>query len=137
MNQTELDSLLSNLDEHGYYDLNLRKDVGRNILTFEEAIEMGIFEIAQLDKDPKQIKTVNPIYPSELRRERIQGTVIIEYTVNTEGKTEEINVISSPHPLFSEAAIDAIKETLFEPGEIDGRKVKAKVKQPINFQLSR
>jgi Gram-negative bacterial TonB protein C-terminal len=51
---------------------------------------------------------VEPEYPDVARKARIQGTVLLKTTIDTNGDVEEVSLISG-HPLLAPAAIDAVK----------------------------
>jgi TonB family protein len=75
-------------------------------------------------------------YPTEAAMYGIQGRVIVEFCVNSKGEVVDINVVSSPNVLLSQAAIKTIKKSdLWEPGIQEGEKVKQKFVIPIDFKL--
>ena len=88
----------------------------------------------KLDKSPKARKLTEPIFPQNLRSVGIAGSVELKFMVNTDGTTSEVQIISSPHPELSKAAIDAILTSTFIPGKIDGRSARSQVKIPITFR---
>jgi len=88
----------------------------------------------KLDKNPKVRKLIEPIYPPNLKSRGIGGTVELKFMVNTDGRTSEVQIVSSPHPNLSKAAIDAILASTFRPGEIDGRAARSQIKIPITFR---
>lgn len=50
------------------------------------------------------------IYPIEAQRKKIEGSVIVEYTVNTEGNVESPTILESSNEIFNEEAIRIISE---------------------------
>jgi len=88
----------------------------------------------KLKKKPKAIKLTDPIYPPLLKDANETGVVEIEFVVNTDGRTSEIQIVSSPHDEFSKSAIEAIRTSTFKPGEANGKQVRTKVKIPITFR---
>ena len=93
-----------------------------------------VFEQGQLDRKPKAKKLTTPIYPLNLKEAGISGEVEIEFKVNSDGTTSEIQIISSPHDAFSTAAIEAIRTSTFRAGQIDRKPVRTHVKLPIYFR---
>jgi len=69
---------------------------------------------------PKLIKKVEPIYPKEARNAHIEGTVIVEATTDIYGRVQKAKILSSV-PELDQAAVDAIRQWVYEPGIIDGR----------------
>ncbi len=71
-------------------------------------------------KPPKLIKKVEPIYPEAARAAGIKGTVILEVTTDIYGRIKNIKVLESI-PELDQAAIDAVKQWVYEPTLIDGK----------------
>ena len=67
-------------------------------------------------------------YTEEAKRAAIEGTVILDLTVSETGRTRDIRVVSSLGDGLTEAAIAAIKECRFSPGEKDGMPVAVRVR---------
>ena len=75
-------------------------------------------------------------YPNSARRNNIQGTVILGFTVNNLGIPEEIEVVRSVHSDLDRAAIAALEQMLFIPGVQRGERVRVQLTQPARFALS-
>jgi TonB family protein len=69
---------------------------------------------------PKLIKRVQPAYPKEARKSRISGIVVIEGTTDVNGKVVAARILKSV-PGLDQAAIDAVKQWVYEPMIINGR----------------
>ncbi len=70
-------------------------------------------------KPPKLIKKVDPVYPSEAKEAGIEGSVTLEATTNKQGRVENVKILRSV-PELDQAAIDAVKQWVYEPMVIDG-----------------
>jgi len=67
----------------------------------------------------RKIKTrITPEYPEIASRLKLQGRVRIEATVSADGHVTHTKVIGG-HPVLANAAADAIKRWVFEPGPKD------------------
>lgn len=84
---------------------------------------------------PKPIEMVNPSYPFELRRQGVEGTVVLEFTVNLQGNVQEVMVVSSPDPRFDSAAVAAISKAKFVPATHNGHTVYTRLRVPITFSI--
>ncbi len=71
-------------------------------------------------KPPRLIKKVDPEYPAQARRERIEGVVILEATTDKEGSVSDVRVLRSKDPLLDQAAMDAVRKWEYEPFYING-----------------
>jgi protein TonB len=77
----------------------------------------------------------NLVYPPKAIKKNVQGTVILEFIVCTDGSVCNVAAVSGP-ALLRQAAIDAIKQTPnWSPAFQNGKKVKSWKKQPIVFRL--
>jgi len=78
----------------------------------------------------------NMKYPADALKERVQGRVLLQFDIDTDGSIRDIEVIESPHPSL---ALEAIRVTRllkkFKPGRRDGVAVKTRYRLPINFYL--
>lgn len=101
--------------------------------------EEQIFELVELTKMPRGVRQRAPTYPRQLLERRVEGTVIVRFVIDQNGRVLEdrIQIERTAHPDFSKAAIDAVKTWTFEPGEVDGKAVSCWVRQAIPFSIRR
>jgi len=83
---------------------------------------------------PKKLKDVKPVYPEEARANRIQGIVIIETTIDIDGKVIGARVLRSI-PALDEAAVAAVKQWEFTPTLLNGLPVPIIMSVTVNFTL--
>lgn len=83
---------------------------------------------------PKCIHEPEPEYPDRARMKRVQGTVVLEGTVDAEGKVKEIEVVRSV-PELDQAAIDAVQTWKYEPATVDGVPTPMVTTITVNFML--
>jgi protein TonB len=71
-----------------------------------------------------------PAYPSLAKRNGQTGTVVVEFTIGTDGRVISAYAQSpSPHASLNEAAVRAVRHWKFPPGGV------MKTQRPIVFQL--
>ncbi len=99
----------------------------------ELAAAGGVFDAADLDQKPRTLFQVPPLYPSELRRKKMAGTVYVLFVVDQQGRVLDPKIESSPDTAFERPVIDAVKRWRFEPGSRNGQKVQCKMRLPIRF----
>jgi protein TonB len=85
-------------------------------------------------KPPLKTKDAKPVYPPFAVEHRIQGVVIIEATIGTDGKVKDTKVIRAVDTLTG-AAVSAVKQMEFKPTVIDGKPVQVIMTIPMNFVL--
>jgi TonB family protein len=73
-------------------------------------------------------------YPEEAKRQGIQGVVQVQFVVLPTGSTAHIRVVRGVHPLLDVAALDAIAETRFQPGRVNGKAVPTWLTLPVTFR---
>jgi TonB family protein len=81
--------------------------------------------------------TVKPKYPETAKRRRVQGTVKVRVLVSETGKVLDAKVISSPDPMGSldRAALEAVREWKFKPGQRGGKPVQMYYDVQMAFAL--
>lgn len=74
-------------------------------------------------------------YPAKAQRKKIEGTVTVEFIVNTDGTLSDIKALNGPELLLG-AAVDVIKKSPnWNVAIQNGRKVRSYKKQPVTFKL--
>jgi protein TonB len=68
---------------------------------------------------PALVHRVNPEYPEVAMRAQVTGLVILEATVDAEGKVESVRVLRSVN-LLDRAAIEAVKQWRYSPLVLNG-----------------
>lgn len=94
-----------------------------------------VFEIQDLDSVPRLISARMPIYPYELKRNKIEGMVELLVLINEEGKVRVLNVKSATHKGFIPAAIEAASSAKYTPPTRHGEAVKVRYYLPFTFNL--
>jgi len=71
------------------------------------------------------LRKKQPVYPDMAERAGIQGLVTLRATISKEGRVIDLQVISGPK-LLAPAAIDDVKQWIYQPYELVG--------QPVEFE---
>jgi TonB family protein len=87
-------------------------------------------------KSPRKIHHVSPHYPDEAKRKGKQGTVVLECTVDREGKITEVVPMFGP-PELAPAAEEAVRQWRYTPTLLNGVAVPVIMTVTVNFRLSR
>jgi len=83
---------------------------------------------------PAKIKDVMPVYPDIAMRARVAGVVVLEATIDAQGKVVNLRVLRSV-PLLDQAAIDAVRQWEFTPTRLNGVAVPVVMTVTVNFAL--
>ncbi len=70
------------------------------------------------DKSATPRKIVIPCSPELARSSRVQGEVLVEYSLRADGSVGEVRVVSGSHVLFDESLIGAVREWRFLPVDL-------------------
>lgn len=84
----------------------------------------------------RRTKAVAPVYPRRALQRNISGRVKVEFTVGTDGKTREIEVIESTNgTMFDRSALRAISAWEYEPRVVRGQAVAQRVYAYLDYNL--
>jgi TonB family protein len=78
-------------------------------------------------------KTI-PVYPTAAKKAKIQGTVVLEAVIGTNGNVQSLRVLSGPQEL-QQAALDAVREWKYQPYLLNGDPVEVLTTINIIFSL--
>lgn len=96
----------------------------------------GLAGVDQLDGAPRARVQVAPAYPMALRRDGIEGVVVVEFAVDTAGRVTTARVRESSHREFEEPTLRAVLRWQFEPGKKSGRVVPFRMTVPVTFRVT-
>jgi protein TonB len=85
-------------------------------------------------KVPVKIRDARPVYPPIAQSARVQGLVIIEATIGTNGRVVDAKVLRSI-PLLDGAALDAVRQWEFTPTLLNGVPVPLVMTVSVQFSL--
>lgn len=85
---------------------------------------------------PRVLSRVNPVYPAEAMRERIQGVVMLQAMIEPDGSVGDVRVVRSLDPRLDAAAVDAVKQWRYEPATVDGKPVRIVATVSMSFNLA-
>lgn len=75
-------------------------------------------------------------YPSEAKKNRIEGEVVVNYTVNRFGFVENVNIRKSAHPLLDSEVVRVVSESpQWSPGRFKGIAVSVKFQHVYTFKI--
>jgi len=81
---------------------------------------------------PKLIRAVSPVYPVDAMRNYITGDVRVDALVGENGRVKSIEVKFGPKALRP-AAVEAMKQYVYEPAKQNGKPVAAHVVTTVKF----
>ncbi len=80
------------------------------------------------------IKRVQPTYPQQAIRNRVQGAVQLQASIGKSGDITSVKPLSGD-PLLTRAAADAVKQWKYKPYYLNGEPVSIETQITVNFRL--
>lgn len=96
---------------------------------------LDIFDINDLDKKPRSVKQIAPIYPMDATRRGLSGYVNVQFIIDQRGNVVNVKVTSSSDKIFEKPTIDSLRQWKFTPGEKGGRVVTTRAETRIPFEI--
>ncbi len=84
---------------------------------------------------PKLVHRVAPVYPELAALTRIHGVVILEATVDENGRVEDVTIVRG-QPVLQEAAVEAVKQWRYQPLLLNGEATPFILTVTLNFNLN-
>ena len=127
------------------FDEHLRISAGTNaageaVLTvtppnYVPAVSPTQLRIGGNVQQTKLLKQPHPVYPPEAKQARIQGQVQLRAVIATDGTIKSLEVISG-EPVLVQAAMEAVRQWVYEPTLLNGNPVEVITQIDVNFTLS-
>jgi TonB family protein len=114
--------------------LNATRVILATVLLFGDCLAQSTPDLTQEEAVALLTNRVAPLYPALARQARIQGEVILRFTISEEGLPKNILLVSG-HPILSPAAVEAVQQWRFRPYEVDEQPVEAETRITIRFRL--
>jgi TonB family protein len=94
----------------------------------------GVVNVGGRVQANKLISNPQPVYPDLARQARISGVVSLQAVIAPDGHMQQLTVISG-HPLLRQAALDAVKQWVYQPTLLNGQPVSVATTVDVIFTL--
>ena len=71
-----------------------------------------VYSLKEIDQPPTPVSQQAAAYPRTLRTQRLEGSVVVGFTITSKGVVLDPHAVSSTNEGFEQAAIDAVNEPL-------------------------
>ena len=95
-----------------------------------------VIDISQLDQIPVAKFRASPTYPFEAKRAKLEGSVMVEFIVDTNGTVRNAHAYRSSDRIFEENAVEAVQKWKFSAGRKGGHTVYTHMMVPILFHIT-
>jgi TonB family protein len=86
-------------------------------------------------RPPRKLKDVKPIYPSNLRESWTGGKVGLKATIAVDGTVRDVQVVNSAHPDLDNAAMEAVRQWLFDGTLLNCTPVEVTMNVSVDFGI--
>jgi TonB family protein len=93
-----------------------------------------VVELPPAEVDNNLLSRVEPEYPANARQQKVQGDVVLQVHIGTDGAVEGVDVVSGPDPLVQSSA-NAVRQWRFKPRVQNGEAVRMQTRVTLNFRL--
>lgn len=83
---------------------------------------------------PKKVKDVKAVYPADALARQLRGTVVIEATINTDGRVVDA-VVRRSIPGLDQAALNAVRQWEYEPARKNGAPIAVIMTVTVAFAI--
>lgn len=96
-----------------------------------------IYAAGEIDGPLMPLVRVPPVYPRSAKRRGIQGWVDIEFIITRAGRVETVKIVQAePAGVYEKSVVQAVSSWRFSPGKVNGKPVRVRVRQRVQFRLA-
>jgi TonB family protein len=95
----------------------------------------SVIPIGARVQNAKLVYQESPVYPAIAKSARIQGTVELAALIGPDGHVQQLTVTSG-HPLLRQAALDAVKQWVYQPTLLNEKPVSVSTAVDVTFTLN-
>jgi periplasmic protein TonB len=94
---------------------------------------------ASLSNQSEVVRVMQRLYPNDLKESWTEGSVRVQFVVTAEGRVDmsTVQVLSTTHPQFRDATLQALKDFRFTPARKGDHNVRMLTMLPIEWKLQR
>jgi len=100
-----------------------------------QAPEGPVYKVGDGVSAPVVVKEVKPQYTAKAKRAGIEGTVVLDCIVETDGSVGSVTVTKPLDEELDQQAVKAARQWTFEPGKKDGKAVRVQISLEMTFSL--
>jgi protein TonB len=98
-------------------------------------VEEAVYQVDHVTTKPRQLKSRNPKFSEQARRDKVQGVVLLLLVVTREGRVVDVRVKDGLGHGLDENAIKAVRKWKFAPATKDGKPVAVQLSVEVDFHL--
>jgi TonB family protein len=95
----------------------------------------GLMSVGGGVSAPQLLKSVDPEFTEDARRQNYQGSVSIKLIVDSQGNPQDVRLLSHLGMGLDEKAIEAVRQYRFRPAMYQGHPVSVQILIDVDFHL--
>ena len=103
--------------------------------SLDEGGESRVYCVGIPVTGPRLLRRIDTSHCDKARRAELEGSVVLDIKVWEDGGAHNIRVLRSVGMGSDEKAIEAVSQSEFSPGRVDGQPVKFRVQAQFDFRL--
>jgi TonB family protein len=96
-------------------------------------LEQSATYVPAQEMESRLVHKIEPIYPEAARQAKVQGVVVLDVAIGTDGTVVDLRAVSGPAELTA-SAVDAVKWWRFRPYALNGQVVPVKTRLAVEFR---
>ena len=109
--------------------------IGQPAATAQQADRAPVYKPGDGVSAPVLVKEVKPQYTAKAKAAGIQGTVLLDCIVETDGSVGDVVVTKSLDDELDQQAVAAARQWTFQPGKKNGKAVRVQIALEMTFTL--
>jgi TonB family protein len=122
-----------------YKKKTARLDFGEKQIGETALYEPPVF-LGEKNSDFRQFVINNQRYPVVAQENKVEGTVVVDFVINTRGKIDSIQIVNSVHPLLDKEVVRVLRisdASRWQPAKYNHRSVSTHYWFPFVFSLDK
>lgn len=133
--QDEYAQEVANLSSEPQYQDAIEKFDNTSAINNES--QTALNEVIDTFKAAEVIHIIGPKYPSWAQRKKVELDLLVNFSINTEGRVRNIEIENKNKSVFFISSIkNAMKKWRFKPAEENGQAVESKMSKIFSFNLN-
>jgi protein TonB len=101
----------------------------------QSQVKAKVYDLVELSVKPIMKFQAQPVYPTKMREDGIEGEALVSFIVTIDGETDDVHAVKATNVLFAKSAEACVQRWRFRPGKVDGKPVNTRLQVPIVFSL--
>jgi TonB family protein len=103
-----------------------------------EGTDLKIYDSIAVSQAPRRINGPPPVYPLEEKGAGISASVLVAVVIDASGypETASVRVLAATDSAFAFSAAEAVRQSCFSPGTLNGRPVRVRMVIPVKYGVT-